>query len=182
MDRTLVIAAQHGDEDAFAALILEVGDRLYATAYRILRDRSRTEDVVQQTLLTAWRKLPRLRDPDRFVPWVFQMMVRLAYRAARSEQHQADIHLLRGAAGRDADSIGQVADRDELEKAFARLSPQHRAVIVMRHYLDWPLAEIASALDVPVGTARSRLHYALRALRAALEAEGRRTSARAARS
>ena len=80
MDPTLVIAAQHGDEDAFAALVLGVGDRLYATAYRILRDRSLTEDVVQQTMLTAWRKLPRLRDPDRFVAWVFQIMVRAAYR------------------------------------------------------------------------------------------------------
>lgn len=180
MDRTLVIAAQHGDEDAFAALVLGVGDRLYATAYRILRDRSLTEDVVQHTMLTAWRKLPRLRDPDRFVAWVFQIMVRAAYQAARREQHRADIHVLSHDASGAPDAIRQIADRDELERAFARLTAEHRAVIVLRHYLDWQLSEIASTLDVPVGTARSRLHYALRALRAAIEAEGR-SSTRAAR-
>jgi RNA polymerase sigma-70 factor (ECF subfamily) len=181
MDRELVIAAQHGDEDAFSALVLGVGDRLYATAYRILRDRSIAEDVVQQAMLDVWQHLPSLRNPDRFVSWTFQVLVRACYRVGRTELSNARLRVLTLEQTAAVDEIDLVADRDQLLRAFGRLSIEHRTVIVLRHYSDWPLTEIAEALGIPLGTARSRLHYALRSMRAALEADERRTKRREAR-
>lgn len=72
-----------------------------------------------------------------------------------------------------ADDTGVVVDRDQLERGFRRLSIEHRAVVVMRHYLDWPIDRIADSLGVPAGTVRSRLHHAMRGLRAALDADAR---------
>ncbi len=181
MDRELVIAAQHGDEDAFSALVLGVGDRLYATAYRILRDRSIAEEVVQQALIDVWQHFPRLRDPDRYVSWTFQVLVRTCYRVGQRERHESRLRVVASDHARGIDEIGRLADRDQLEPAFGRLSMEHRTVIVLRYYLDWPLTEIAHALGVPLGTARSRLHYALRSMRAALEADARRLEHREAR-
>jgi RNA polymerase sigma-70 factor (ECF subfamily) len=181
MDRELVIAAQRGDEDAFSALVIGIGDRLYATAYRILRDRSIAEDVVQQAMLDAWQHLPRLRNPDQFVSWTFQVLVRICYRAGRREQHEARLRVLAPGRTGITDEIGRLADRDQLQRAFERISIEHRTVIVLRHYLDWPLTEIAEALGVPLGTARSRLHYALRSMRSALDADERHTERREAR-
>jgi RNA polymerase sigma-70 factor (ECF subfamily) len=71
------------------------------------------------------------------------------------------------------DGTGSVADRDQLERGFRRLSIDHRAVVVLHHYLDMPLDQIADTLGVPIGTVRSRLHYAMRGLRAALDADAR---------
>jgi RNA polymerase sigma-70 factor (ECF subfamily) len=71
-----------------------------------------------------------------------------------------------------------VVDRDELERGFGRLSPEQRAVVVLHHYLGYPLTEIAGTLGIPVGTARSRLHYATRQLRAAIEADARPLSSK----
>ena len=72
-----------------------------------------------------------------------------------------------------ADGSSAVADRDQLERGFRRLSIDHRAVVVLHHYLDWPLERVADALGIPPGTARSRLHHAMRGLRAALDADAR---------
>ncbi len=80
-----------------------------------------------------------------------------------------------------ADGTGEVVDRDQLERAFRRLSIDHRAVVVLHHYLDWPLDRVAEALGVPVGTVRSRLHHAMRGLRAALDADLRPPARKAAR-
>ena len=77
--------------------------------------------------------------------------------------------------------LGSVADRDQLERAFRRISIDHRAVVVLHHYLDLPLDEVADVLGIPSGTAHSRLHHAMRALRAALEAESRTPVQEAAR-
>jgi RNA polymerase sigma-70 factor (ECF subfamily) len=71
------------------------------------------------------------------------------------------------------EGLGAVVDRDQLERGFRRLSIDHRSVVVLHHYLDWTIEEIAQSLDVPIGTVRSRLHYAMRALRSALEADAR---------
>jgi RNA polymerase sigma-70 factor (ECF subfamily) len=79
-----------------------------------------------------------------------------------------------------ADGLSSVVDRDQLERGFRRLSIDHRAVVVLHHYLDMPLPAVAEALGVPEGTVRSRLHYAMRGLRAALDADARPTSREAA--
>ena len=77
--------------------------------------------------------------------------------------------------------MGSVVDRDQLERGFRRLSIDHRAVVVMHHYLDMPVDRVADTLGIPVGTVNSRLHYAMRGLRAALDADARSTTQEAAR-
>ena len=130
---------------------------------------------MQQALVVAWRELPRLREPDRFEAWLTRILVRICYEASRASRRAA-IHVvpLEGAAvPTAADQLVSVADRDQLERAFRRLPPEQRAILVLRHYLGLEPSEIAETLGIPAGTARSRLHYAHREMRAALEADAR---------
>jgi RNA polymerase sigma-70 factor (ECF subfamily) len=174
MDIDLVEQAQCGDRDAFGILARTRGDRLFGIANRILRDIDRSEDAVQQALVIAWRELPRLRDPDRFDAWITRLLVHACYlEARRARQWSASIRVLPIEGPAAPDGTQSVADRDELERGFRRLPPEQRAILVLRHYLGLDPAEIAETLGIPVGTARSRLHYAHRAMRAALEAAER---------
>jgi RNA polymerase sigma-70 factor (ECF subfamily) len=174
MDTDLVVRAQKGDEGAFASLAVAVGDRLHAVAHRILRDIDLAEDATQQALLNVWRDLPQLRDPARFEAWSYRLLVRACYaEARRTRRWTPSLRLLPADEPTAADALGSVIDRDQLERGFRRLSIDHRAVVVLHHYLDLPLSDVASALGVPEGTVRSRLHYAMRGLRAALDADAR---------
>ena len=182
MDTDLVIAAQRGDEEAFASLALAAGRRLHVVAYRILRDTTLAEDVTQGALLKIWQELPRLRDPARFEAWSYRVLVRACFAEGRHTRRWGpNLHLLSVDEPRVSDGSASVHDRDQLERGFRRLSIDHRAVVVMHHYLDLPLDEIAETLGVPVGTVRSRLHYAMRQLRAALDADAQPTAWKAAR-
>jgi RNA polymerase sigma-70 factor (ECF subfamily) len=182
MDTRLVELAQHGDEEAFASLAVACGDRLHAVAHRILRDTTLAEDATQQALLTIWRDLPQLRDPARFDAWSYRLLVRACYaEARRTRQWTPNIRLLPADQPDPAEGLSSVVDRDQLERGFRRLSIDHRAVVVLHHYLDLPLDEVAETLGVPVGTVRSRLHHAMRGLRAALDADARPASREAAR-
>ena len=175
MDRELVERAQRGDQEAFAALVHLVSDRLYAVAFRILRDVDRAEDALQQALVDAWQDLPGLRDPERFEAWTYRLVCRASYREANRARRWTtrvrEISVADGPVGNDRSS--QLSDRDELEQSFRRLTPEHRAVLVLRYFVGLPVTEIAATLGVPVGTAGSRLHYAVRSLRAAYEADAR---------
>jgi RNA polymerase sigma-70 factor (ECF subfamily) len=181
MDTDLVIQAQHGDEQAFASLAVAAGDRLHAVAHRILRDTDLAEDATQQALLTIWRDLPQLRDPARFEAWSYRLLVRACYAEGRKSRRWTPGLRLVDADVPMTDSSATVADRDQLERGFRRLSIDHRAVVVLHHYLGFTLDEAADTLGVPVGTVRSRLHYAMRGLRAALDADARPARREAAR-
>jgi RNA polymerase sigma-70 factor (ECF subfamily) len=174
MERDLVEQAQGGDREAFAILARTRGDTLFGVARRILRDVGLAEDAVQQTLVIAWRELPRLRDPDRFDAWLQRMLINACYAEARQRRAwNANIRVLPldGPAG--PDELASLVDRDEVERGFRRLPPEQRAILVLHHYLGLGLTEIGEVLDIPAGTARSRLHYAHRAMRALLEADAR---------
>jgi RNA polymerase sigma-70 factor (ECF subfamily) len=174
MDTDLVIRAQHGDEQAFASLAVAAGDRLHAVAHRILRDTDRAEDATQQTLLSIWRDLPQLRDPARFDAWSYRLLIRACYAEGRRvHQWPPNLRLLPADGPATADGLSSVVDRDQLERGFRRLSIDHRAVVVLHHYLDLPLEAVAETLGVPLGTVRSRLLHAMRGLRAALDADAR---------
>jgi RNA polymerase sigma-70 factor, ECF subfamily len=166
----LVERAMGGDQDAFASLAAECLDGCYALAYRILRDPHRAQDAAQQALLGAWRYLPTLREPERFDAWLHRLVVNACYVEARGERRRvAHVRALRVDPPTGADIARSVVARDELESAFRQLSPEHRAVVVLHHHLGYPLTEIAATLGIPVGTARSRLHYAVRRLRTVLD-------------
>ena len=174
MDRDLVEAARSGDREAYADLIRVRGDRLYALAQRILRDADRAEDALQEALVIAWRDLRGLRDPDRFDAWLHRLVVRACLaEAARERRLVAHLHVLPVDIPTAGDDYLGVADRDQLERGFRRLTPQQRALLVLRHFEGREPTEIAEHLAIPVGTARSRLHHAHRAMRAALDAETR---------
>ena len=169
----LIHQAKNGDRDAFGMLATQSIDRLYTTAVRVIHDRDRAEDAVQSALLKAWRDLPSLRDPARFDAWLHRLLIRACYdEAGKQRAFVATIRVMSDEPG-EPDRTGHLADRDQLERAFRRLPVEQRAVIVLHHYEGMSLAEAADALGIPVGTARSRLHYALRTLRGAIEADNR---------
>ena len=174
MQRDLVERARKGDHDAFAELAGAAIVRLDAAARLILRDPDRAKDAVQETLVRAWRDLPTLRSPDRFDAWLHRLLVRACIdEARRLQRHRVDVELTPIHAPAVEDGVSVSDDRDQLERGFSRLDPEARALIVLHHYLDLPLPEVAIALGIPLGTAKSRLHRALQSMRAALDADAR---------
>ena len=173
MDTALVVRAKGGDEEAFANLAVGIGARLHAVAHRILRDSSLAEDATQQALLAIWRNLPRLRDPERFEAWSYRLLVHACYAEGRRSRVWRPNLLAPADEPASMGGLPAVVDRDQLDRAFRRLSIDHRAVVVLHNYLDLTLDEVAEALGIPVGTVRSRLHHAMRGLRAALDADAR---------
>ena len=173
----LVRLARDGDRDAYDVLVTELVDHLYRIARLILRDYDSAADAVQEALVRCWRDLPRLRDPDRFDAWLNRILLNAITDEARSRRRQgASLTVLRMEPSQP-DGVGALADRDELGRVFGRLSIEHRTVVVLHFYLGLTHDQAAATMGIPVGTAKSRLHYATGALRAALEADARSVSA-----
>ena len=170
----LVERARAGDNAAFRELVELEADRCYAIAYRIVRDPERARDAVQQALLAAWRDLPQLRDPNRFEPWLYRLLVRGCWQERRHLRSWTErVQSLVPDTGDQGDFTVDVDQRDALDRAFSRLSGEHRAVMILHHYAGLPLAAVADVIDIPVGTVKSRLHHATQALRSALDADDR---------
>ncbi|HEX5013637.1 MAG TPA: RNA polymerase sigma factor [Candidatus Limnocylindrales bacterium] len=180
MERDLVERAIAGDHDAFSELARVSIGRLYVVARLILRDDGRAEDATQEALVTAWRSLAGLRDPDRFEAWLHRLLVHACYREARRGRRRGNfevqvdpLSLPEASRAAEAGFGFDPADRDQLERGFRRLDVDQRTVLVMHYYLGFSLDEAAGILGVPPGTVRSRLHRAINAMRAALEADAR---------
>lgn len=179
VDRDLVESAQRGDREAFAILVRTHGDRLFGIARRILRDLDLADEAVQRTFVKIWRELPSLREADRFEAWLTRILTRECYELARADRRRT-VRLVSLDAAEDpteTDATERFAQRDLLERAFRRLPPDQRAILVLRHHIGMEPTEIAASLGIPAGTVRSRLHYAHRELRAALEADARLATA-----
>jgi RNA polymerase sigma-70 factor (ECF subfamily) len=165
----LVVRAQSGDREAFDALATALYDRLYAVGRRILRDGYAAEDAVQEALIRGWRDLRSLREPERFEAWMHRLLVRACYDQTRRRRgFELTISPIDTDRSDPADDIALVAHRDELERAFLRLSVEQRAVLVLTHYVGMPAADVGQTLGIPVGTVHSRLHYAIKTMRTAL--------------
>jgi RNA polymerase sigma-70 factor (ECF subfamily) len=168
--------ARAGDREAFDLLAAAVIDRLYSVARLVLRDTDRAEDAVQETLVRCWRDLPSLREAARFDAWIHRLLMHaITDEFRRAGRQRAMVTLLRSEPA-TGDPSADVARREQLTRGFERLTPDHRAVIVLRLYLGLSLEETAAAIGIPVGTAKSRLHYATEAMRVALEADARPTA------
>jgi RNA polymerase sigma-70 factor (ECF subfamily) len=174
MQRRLVEQAMRGDEEAFDTLVGQIGDGLHSAARRILHDTSLAEDATQQALLDVWRNLPRLRDPDRFEAWAYRLLVNACHAEGRRERrHRGNLRLLPHDEPTTTDATSRVANLEQVDHAFRGLSLEHRTVVVLIHYVGMSTNEAATAMGTPVGTVRSRLHYALQAMRSTLETDAR---------
>jgi RNA polymerase sigma-70 factor, ECF subfamily len=175
MQRDLADRARQGDHDAFNALAAVSIGRLYSIACLILRDRDRAEDATQDALVYAWRDIRGLRDPASIDPWLNRLLVRACHRQTRREQRRAAVELR--VVQEFEPSLGSpelsITQRDQLDRGFARLDLDQRAVLVLHHYVGLPLSEVAAILEIPDGTAKSRLNRGIAAMRAALEADDR---------
>lgn len=176
MDRTLVERARAGDREAFAQIATQVSDRLYAIALRMLRDADAASDALQTALVSIWRQLPDLRDPERFEGWAYRILIRSCQADRRRARRSVVTVELQPSDAGIGDSQLSVAVRDEIDRAFQRLTHDQRAILVLSYYRDLPIAEVAEILGIAPGTAKSRLHYARQAMRAAIVADARPTA------
>jgi RNA polymerase sigma-70 factor (ECF subfamily) len=167
--RGLVVRARAGDHDAFTALVDLTVARLDSAARLILRDPEFARDAVQESLIRAWRDLPGLRDPDRFDAWLHRLMVHSCLDLARRRRRRViEVELEQIDMPSSSDFATGVADRELLSGALQRLDARHRAVVVLHYYLGMPLSEVAGAMGIPLGTAQSRLYYAIASMRSSV--------------
>jgi RNA polymerase sigma-70 factor (ECF subfamily) len=170
--RDLVERAKRGDHDAFAQLAGAAVARLDAAARLILRDPELARDAVQEGFIRAWRNLPALRDPDRFDAWLRQLVVHSCIDIIRRRRRRAievELTPLHGPFIGDVSTA--IADRELLDEALRHLDPEWRAVVVLHYFLGMPLPEVATTLGIPLGTAKSRLHRSLGAMRVSIAAD-----------
>ena len=164
--RALVERAKGGDHDAFTTLLDGRLARLDAAARLIVRDPELARDAVQDALIRAWRDLPGLRDPDRLDAWLHRLLANACLDLVRRRRRRVvEVELSPIDLPSAVDTASALADRQVLDDALARLDPGHRAVVALHYLLGLPLPEVAAALRIPIGTAKSRLHYALAAMR-----------------
>src|SRR6187402_1542748 len=128
VDRDLVEQARRGDREAFTVLVHQVSDSLFAVAHRILRDTGLAEDALQNALVLAWRRLPKLRDPERFEAWIHRILVHACYdESQRTRSWRTSVTVLPLEGPGYPDESSAIADRDELDRAFRRLTVEQRA-------------------------------------------------------
>ena len=166
--------AQSGDRDAFSQLVKASTRRLLGLARLILRDPDRAEDAVQDALLLAWRDLKALRNPDAWDPWIRRLTVNACYKAAGKHSRRTRLEVQVEAdprATQVSDSASEIAEREWVLAALDHVTVEQRTVIALHYYLDLPVAEVAEILDIPYGTAASRLHRGLEAMRVTMRME-----------
>src|SRR5664280_115037 len=154
----LVERALRGDRRAFDRLVEPHLEVALGAARLITGDEEDAADAVQDALLKSWQALDSLRDPQLFRAWFRKIVIRSAIRFVRGRGHLVEREF----------------DRRQLARAFARLDSKDRVLLTLHHYWQMPVAESAQLLGVPEGTVRSRVHHALKRLRACYDAEVRR--------
>jgi RNA polymerase sigma factor (sigma-70 family) len=151
-------------DEEFSALTQRHVDAAYRLAWAILGNDGDAEDAIQDAFALAWRHRRDLRDPARFDAWFGRILVNVCRQRLKQRSRQR-IRALESDDGAAPDPLAQVSARDSVVRAMSRLGPDHRIVILLRYWADMTVEEIAARLDVPEGTVKSRLHYALRSMR-----------------
>lgn len=169
-DSGLVVRARGGDRDAFALLLEPRADRILRTARAILRNDAEAHDVAQQTLVSVWVHLPQLRDPGRFDAWLNRSLVNGCREALRRRGRSREVGL-DASAGTHPGHAGPALETVSVQAAFGRLRVEDRHILLLHHLHGLPVEAVARQLDLPTGTAKSRLWRARQALERALEAE-----------
>jgi RNA polymerase sigma-70 factor (ECF subfamily) len=171
--------ARAGDRYAFEVLVEQRLHQTFRTACAILGNEADGQDATQESFVQAWRNLPRLRDPASFDAWFGRIIVNACRQVLRSRRRRSLREIpttdlfdpLEGVETSDPALDERAASSDALERAFEQLSIHHRAILVRHHLEHQAVAEIASDLGIPAGTAKSRLHAARQALERALKVE-----------
>lgn len=187
MDRELVERARRGDREAFETIVRATIDSVYRRSVAVLGNEADARDATQDTFLATWRELPRLRDSGRFDAWLARIGLNSARMTLRrrGRLREIPVEALQPGAGspispnrslvaRGADGTADVAERDAMRRAFGRIPMEQRALLYLHHVEGRPVEDLAAVLDIPVGTAKSRLHAARAALQRAVAAEGMR--------
>jgi RNA polymerase sigma-70 factor, ECF subfamily len=182
-DDALVRRARAGDAEAFGVLVDTRIDRCYRLAWSILSNDADAADATQDALVSAWRQLPRLRDPAAFDGWLNRIVANAALMARRHRVRLREVTVQPAYPDGEAaqpeppqdlharTQMDEMVDNDAIARAFDRLRPKDRMILVLHHVEERPVAEIARSLGIPVGTAKWRLHAARNALDKAMEAE-----------
>jgi RNA polymerase sigma-70 factor (ECF subfamily) len=165
----LVIAARAGDGDAFMDLVQLETPEAFRLSLAILRHPFDAEDALQEAFVCAWRELPGLRDAERWSAWFRRITVNAAIDTGRRKKAHRIVALGFHEPPPTADSSAGLADRDEVSQAMGHLDANDRALLALRFGHDLELPDVAAALGIPLGTAKSRLHRALGRLRKELE-------------
>lgn len=178
LETTLVERACQGDVDAFEELVKGRADRVVRLAMAIVADETEARDVAQEAFIAAWRRLAELRDPERFDAWLTRIVVNQARMALRAGRRRR-IREIPAAEMASLARNGQVAPPDRptkpiegdvgrLAEALDTLDPDRRAILAMHHIEGLSVADIATTLEIPLGTVKSRLFTARQALERAL--------------
>jgi RNA polymerase sigma-70 factor (ECF subfamily) len=183
-DAVLVRRAQRGDRAAFELLVAPRLDRCYRLAWSILSNEADAADAMQDGLLSAWREVPRLRDPAAFDGWLNRVVANAARMARRGRMRRREVQVRPASVG-DGDApltlptidagaaaeIEHVVDADLVGRALARLRPEDRAILTLFYVDERSMQEIAHTLRMPVGTAKWRLHEARKSLERVMGAD-----------
>jgi RNA polymerase sigma-70 factor (ECF subfamily) len=170
-DRRLIKQSQRGDTAAFAELYRRYSRRIYHTIYRLLRNRDDADDVLQNTFLNAWRSITCFKGDSEFFTWLYRIATNLAIshqrrRGSKKEKPipeddgSGNIYDPPAPASHPGENLESQEDITELRRAMQKLSEDHRIIICMKDIQEMSYEEIAQALDIPIGTVRSRLHRA----------------------
>jgi RNA polymerase sigma-70 factor (ECF subfamily) len=169
-DDALVLRACRGDADAFAVLVADRLPRMLRLARSILHDETDARDATQEAFVSVWQHLPRLRDAGRFDAWLNTVLANRCRDLLRRRGRVREIDLA-GAELRAPDPAPHALERAAVLAAFDRLSLPDRQILALHHLEDRPLDQVARSLGIPIGTAKSRLHAARKALGRALETQ-----------
>ncbi len=171
----LVVRARNGDLDAFETLVHAHTPAAYRLASSIVGE-GLARDVVQDAFLAAWRELARLRDPDRFGPWLYRIVVnrcRSIQRAGRGVREISMNAFHESTIRAEVDDLGPAEARAVIASSFRRLSLEQRSLLSLHYAAGLSIREVADVLQIPVGTAKSRLAAALAILRSSTREGGR---------
>jgi RNA polymerase sigma-70 factor (ECF subfamily) len=179
-DHSLIAASLAGDAGAFGVLVRRYQDRLYHTVFRLVDNPEDAQDVVQEAFLSAYQSLDSFKGDALFFTWLYRIAVNTAISLKRKRRAMVSIEAGRDGGGAieptdpsEASQPGHALETAEQERrvrlALSRLSPEHRAVLVMKDLEGQKYEAMAEVLQVPIGTIRSRLHRARLELRELLE-------------
>jgi RNA polymerase sigma-70 factor (ECF subfamily) len=175
LDRSVIDRARRGDLDAFEEIVRARMDTVYRLSFAILGDEAEARDAAQETFIAAWRRIGRVRDPARFDAWLQRVAVNAARMTHRARRRRGVREIASSRVGGMSEraSLSSAAEADALtlDSALRRLPVEQRSILVLHHLEGRPVAELAEILEIPVGTAKSRLHTARQALQAAIDAE-----------